>query len=83
MYASQHEQAVTDSQPSTGPDMKLDSLTTLWWKDVFNADHKRWGYITYARDAAMNAAYPYFAWSGRVYFTGTGRDTSILERDVL
>jgi hypothetical protein len=63
--------------------MKLDEIKSLWWKDVFNSSHKFWGYSKRARDAALAASYPYFSWSGRVWYTDTGRDTGLLERDVL
>lgn len=77
----------TPKEPDNGAamsfQMKLDQNTTLWWKDVFNSSHKHWGHISYAHDVAMSASYKYFAWNGRIYYVESGRDTGLLERDVL
>lgn len=39
----------------------------LAWKDVFNSDHRRWGWIDNAREAAESTGYSYFTWNGWVY----------------
>ena len=39
----------------------------LTWKDVFNSDHRRWGWIDNACEAALEAGYSYFSWNGCVF----------------
>lgn len=47
----------------------------LTWKDVFNSDHRHWGWIDNALEAAASTGYSYFNWNGWVY-TCTGFSTS-------
>ncbi len=79
MLATQKESV----QPPTDFVAKPVGPKLLYWKDVFNSSHKHWGYITYAREAAEKAAYPYFAWNSRIYVTIGGADTGFTEWDVL
>lgn len=62
--------------------LKLDGGVKLSWRDVFNTSHTRWGYITYGHEAAAKAEYPYFLWSGRIYYMKTGLGTGLTEDDV-
>lgn len=39
------------------------------WKNVFNTNHKIWGWFADAVDAAKKAEYPYMLWNDKVYTT--------------
>ena len=52
------------------------------WKNTFNSEHRSWGYITYAQEAAFSARYPFFTWNGRVYWSLTCANTGVLESDL-
>lgn len=42
------------------------------WKDIFNASHKRWGWIEDACNAAKVAGYKYLSWNGCVIEANSG-----------
>lgn len=45
--------------------MEID-MNNLSWANVFNTSHKRYGFITYAQEAAKAAGYEYFCWNDLV-----------------
>lgn len=55
----------------------------LTWKDVFNSDHRHWGWVGTAFDAAREAGYSYFSWNGCVYScTGFTKEKVCLVSDL-
>jgi hypothetical protein len=51
------------------------------WKFVFNTDHKSWGFIDKANQAAKDSGYQFFTWNGWVYNVD-GAKTNVLIEDV-
>lgn len=52
------------------------------WRNTFDGEHRRWGYITECETAAKSAGYRYFTWGGLVYITASGDRTDILASDL-
>lgn len=50
-------------------------MNNLSWANVFNTSHKRYGFITYAQEAAKAAGYEYFCWNALVIKSQDGTYT--------
>lgn len=59
--------------------VEVDDVKSVTWKNTLNSNHARWGHMWAAQSAALNAGYPYFTWSGRVFHTVNGYYTGVLE----
>lgn len=53
-------------------------MNNLSWINVFNTSHRRYGFITYAQEAAKVAGYEYFCWNDRVYMSQDGSYTGYI-----
>lgn len=55
----------------------------LSWKDIFNTSHKQYGWIAEGAQAAANAGYQYYNWSGIIFkIEGKEHSKVCLESDL-
>jgi len=54
----------------------------MTWRNIFDTNHKYWGHIQVALEAARNCGYKFMCWNGNILETVNGADTGIKVEDV-
>jgi hypothetical protein len=54
----------------------------MTWRHIFDTNHRYWGHIKVALEAASNCGYKFMCWNGHILETVNGADTGIKVEDV-